>query len=317
MSTHLSEEQVIGYVHQTLTDAAREALDQHLAACPPCRARLADHEALQRRIRHGLSADLRAARPSPRMTFAALAPRLRRPKRLMLLGRPSRRLLSGVAALIPLAIQVVVMLALLSSTSQPVSGSTLTPGGTSATAPDIHAEWIGPADGELPAGWSVEGVYLHNYEAGVDRTVAHTGQASGYVRSAVTEPAILWGHASLLQRFRADRYRGERLRLSAYVRTAAVTGQAVLWMRVARPGNQVRLDNMDDRPLQGTTDWREVEIVLDVPEDSISIEFGIELSGSGQVWADDFQLEVVGQDVLTTKFRLVRQEQAAPRATLP
>ena len=75
MKSHLGDEQLIGYVHHTLTDAQREAMDRHLATCPDCRARLAEHEALQRRMRNSLMGDLRAVQPTPSMTFSAIAPR--------------------------------------------------------------------------------------------------------------------------------------------------------------------------------------------------------------------------------------------------
>jgi hypothetical protein len=53
--------------------------------------------------------------------------------------------------------------------------------------------------------------------------------------------------------------------------------------------------------MTGTTDWQKCEVVLDVPPDSVSMSAGFMLqSRSGQVWADDFQLEVVDRDVPTT-----------------
>jgi len=104
---HLSDEQLIGYTHYTLTDAQREAMERHLATCPRCRARLADHEALQRRIHYGLLAELGTVRPSPRMTFAAVVPRLKRSRRFAMLKKQSRQLLSGAAALVALIVLAV------------------------------------------------------------------------------------------------------------------------------------------------------------------------------------------------------------------
>ncbi len=54
-------------------------------------------------------------------------------------------------------------------------------------------------------------------------------------------------------------------------------------------------DNMQDRPIKGTTDWTERSVVLDVPQGSSSINFGILLSGGGQVWVDDFAFAAVGE----------------------
>ena len=60
------------------------------------------------------------------------------------------------------------------------------------------------------------------------------------------------------------------------------------------------LDNMQNRPIIGTSDWRKYEIVLDIPEDGAVIGFGVLLQGKGEIWWDDVKLEVVGQEVPTT-----------------
>jgi hypothetical protein len=278
MSAHLHDAQLSGYIHHTLTDAQREVMDQHLATCPHCRARLAGHEALQKRIRHELLADLRAINPPPRMTLAAIRPRPRRSRALAVLRRCCRQLFPGVAALATVAVQAIILLALFGSISQPVAGATLVSGG--------------PAAGEPPEHWSVEGVYLQQYEVAVDHKVAHSGEASATLRSIVSQPQALWGHCSLMQRFRADAYRGQRLRMSAYVRMEDVEGQANLWVRTVGPERQVlNLDDIHNCPLRGTMDWHPVEIVTYVPEDSVLIEFGVDLAGKGQVWVDDFRFE--------------------------
>ena len=122
MNSHLSDEQLIGYVHRTLTDAQREAIDQHLATCPHCRTRLADHEALQRRIRHSLLADLKAVQPSPGMTFSAIPPRLKRPKRFARFWPRSGQLFHSVTAVAALAGLVIALVALAESVSRPAVG---------------------------------------------------------------------------------------------------------------------------------------------------------------------------------------------------
>ncbi len=73
-------------------------------------------------------------------------------------------------------------------------------------------------------------------------------------------------------------------------------------MRVDGPQNRQSLafDNMQDRPIRGTTDWVRYAIVLDVPNEAVTIAFGALLSGSGQIWMDDLQFEIVGNDTATT-----------------
>jgi len=119
MNRHLSDEQLIGYSHATLTDAEREAMDSHLTDCPHCRARLSKHEALQRHVRHNLLADLRTARPPADMTFSAIAPRLKRPNSFAGLWRRSGQLVPSAMALAALAGVVIALLGLIEGVDQP------------------------------------------------------------------------------------------------------------------------------------------------------------------------------------------------------
>ncbi len=281
-NTHLSEKQLVGYVHRTITDAQRETMTRHLATCPRCRARLADHETLQRRINYSLLADLKTVHPSPQMTFAAIAPRLNRPKVSAWLWERSQRPLSGATALAALILQVVVLVALFAGMSQPVNGSTLTSGAADSNQPLITNN----RDERPPNGWSTSGNLPQGYVVGVDHTITHGGRASGYVASQGANPM---GYGALTQAIAADNYRGNRLRLSGYVKTEGVIGQASLWMRVDGPKGEIR----QDKPVTGTTDWEKFEIILDVPRDSAEIAFGVSLEGKGRVWVDDFQLEAV------------------------
>jgi hypothetical protein len=58
---------------------------------------------------------------------------------------------------------------------------------------------------------------------------------------------------------------------------------------------------MGDRAIKGTTDWKQYEVVLDVPkEGAAQIYFGVLLAGKGQVWVDDFKFEAVDNSVKTT-----------------
>jgi hypothetical protein len=51
---------------------------------------------------------------------------------------------------------------------------------------------------------------------------------------------------------------------------------------------------MMGRAVQGSTDWTEHTVVLDVPDNATYIALGFLLSGDGTVWGDDLKLEVVG-----------------------
>jgi hypothetical protein len=71
-------------------------------------------------------------------------------------------------------------------------------------------------------------------------------------------------------------------------------------MRVDNDLRMLAFDNMQDRPIKGTTDWKMYSVVLDVPPEATKISFGTNVIGKGQVWSDDFKLEIVDDSVAST-----------------
>ena len=105
----------------------------------------------------------------------------------------------------------------------------------------------------------------------------------------------------LKQSIRADDFRGRRVRLTGYIKTADRNdGTAHLWMRVNNEDGSARADYMLTRPVLPGTDWTSYSVVLDVPANAVGITFGLGLVGAGQAWLDDVSLEVVGRDVAVT-----------------
>jgi len=146
--------------------------------------------------------------------------------------------------------------------------------------------------------WFLAGSDRSAYEMGPDDIVTYKGTATRYLMSTRPEPA---GFGTMMKNVGAEEYRGKRVRMSAYVKSENVETWTALWMRVdGEGGGMLSFDNMGDRPIAGTTDWTQHEIVLDVPENSAKIAHGILLGNKGKVWIHDLQFEVVGNDVSTT-----------------
>jgi hypothetical protein len=122
---------------------------------------------------------------------------------------------------------------------------------------------------------------------------------SGYIKSKVSEVA---GFGTLMQMFKANNYRNKRMRLSAMTKSEGIDHWAGLWMRVDGPerGKYLAFDNMQNRPIKGTTDWQKYMVVLDIPQESVHIAFGILLDGKGQIWFSNIEFEEVGTDVPVT-----------------
>ena len=153
-----------------------------------------------------------------------------------------------------------------------------------------------------PRDWGGGG---EGYELSVDAAVKHGGKASGSVKSLDNSGSF----GTLTQGFRADQYRGKRLRLSAFVKSENVEGWSGLWMRIdGKEKTGLDFDNMNNRPIKGTNDWQKYEVILDVPDDAEEIYFGCLLAGKGQVWVDDIAFEAVGNDVATTGVEITPME---------
>jgi photosystem II stability/assembly factor-like uncharacterized protein len=131
---------------------------------------------------------------------------------------------------------------------------------------------------------------LQWYEMGGNPTVSHGYRNAGFIRSKVSQ---IDGFGTYMTSRKPDKYLGKGIRLTAYVKTANVKNWAGLWMRVDGPGSATMLsfDNMAGRPIIGTTDWQQYEIILDVPENSASINYGILLAGTGEAYVDGLRLE--------------------------
>lgn len=149
----------------------------------------------------------------------------------------------------------------------------------------------------VPSGWYVAGSKPAEYQAGVDADVQYNEHASAFLKS---RNSAVDGFGTLMQDFRATRYLGQRVRFSAYVKTEEVQNWAGLWMRVDKSSKTVSFDNMEDRPLKGTSGWRNYQVILDVPDDATGIYFGVLLTGAGSVWINNAKFEVVGSDVPAT-----------------
>ena len=157
--------------------------------------------------------------------------------------------------------------------------------------------WCVSANAGPPPGWSLAGSKPQAYEIGVE-TAGERG-SSAFLRSRVENTE---GFGTLMQTFSAESYRGKRLRMTGMAKATDVESWAGLWMRIDGSDQEKTLgfDNMQDRPIVGSTEWQEYDVVLDVPDESKAIAFGILLVGSGEVLVDNIRFDEVGEDMAVT-----------------
>ncbi len=159
----------------------------------------------------------------------------------------------------------------------------------------------------LPEGWITSGSRESDYEMGID--AAEPGVA--YIRyrnsqSDLSTAPSSEGFGTLMQSFSAEAFRGKRVMLKAELRSWDVLGAATLWLRIDGPPRQtLRFDNMEKRAENGvikaTTAWTPRSIVLDVPEEAESVNFGFYLRGTGRAAARGFSIVEVAADIAATE----------------
>ena len=141
-------------------------------------------------------------------------------------------------------------------------------------------------------GWFLTGSKPSSYTIGLDKSVFKTGRSSAFLKS--TEKEIV-GFGTLMQTCGAEDYLGKRIKMTAYIKSENVSDWAGMWLRIdsKQTKKSLSFDNMQDRPIKGNKDWKMYEIILDVPEESGTLNFGVLLSGIGKVWFDNIKFEVV------------------------
>lgn len=149
-----------------------------------------------------------------------------------------------------------------------------------------------------PPGWYLAGSAPRSYDSGVDQTVTYGGLPSAFLKSI--SPVPPQGFGTLMQSIQPGEYKNKRIRFSAQVRSDGVADWAGLWMRVDEGKQASAFDNMQRRPIQGTTNWTPYAVVLDVSKGATGISFGILLTGTGSVWLSDVKFEVVNDQTPVT-----------------
>ena len=151
-------------------------------------------------------------------------------------------------------------------------------------------------------GWMFASTVQDKYRLVMDHAIFNTGTQSASIQSTADEYDA-GDYATILQQFSTKHYIGKRVRLSGFIRTHEVSGWCGLWLRIdSTMGATLKIDNMQDRPISGTTEWNHYACVLDVPENGGIISIGMLLYGPGQAWLDNVSFQEVDRSIPATDF---------------
>jgi hypothetical protein len=151
----------------------------------------------------------------------------------------------------------------------------------------------------LPKDWFKAGNSPKNYKIGLDNSIFQNGEKSAFIESTESE---INGFGTLMQTCSAKEYLGKKVKLSGFIKTENISKWVGMWLRIdpIKSPSTEYFDNMRDNQIKGTTNWTKYEIILDIPTNSNSMNFGVLINGTGKVWFDNLSFEVVGNS--TEKF---------------
>lgn len=178
----------------------------------------------------------------------------------------------------------------------------------------IEAAKTRPAPLQVPPAWfPTRATDRAKYRIGMDPSSSGVAMAECIVGQDVDLGRDCF--ACLMQSVDAEGYRGLKVNLTASIRSEDAD-LGTIWMRIdGLPDQRLRVDGMS-RPvlrfdnlleraengvISGTSGWKTRTIVLDVPDEAVSIHFGFFLKGHGKVWARNFVLQTVGHEVESTE----------------
>ena len=169
-----------------------------------------------------------------------------------------------------------------------------------ATDPDIAGSKILIINGnfEAPAlghgeleGWqTVQAGGMRSYDFDLDPAVKHGRKQSLRITSTGSGQ-----YGSVFQLVPVDGLGGRTLELSAWIRTAQVTGAGAQLTLLSRNGSNAIIEHkfMDDPGVTGSQDWQRYAIRMKVSKDAARVEIGALLMGPGTMWLDDVTLRAV------------------------
>lgn len=134
-----------------------------------------------------------------------------------------------------------------------------------------------------------------DYSLNIDHAEKHSGSYSLLIQPVRPRTETSFGCAAYSI---PAVYEGHNIELRAYMKLQKVeNGQIGLMLRIDGVNGVLKFDNMMQRNIHGTSDWKLYSVKLPLPKNAKTIYIGALLSGTGKLWVDDFQLLLDGKDI--------------------
>jgi hypothetical protein len=146
--------------------------------------------------------------------------------------------------------------------------------------------------------WGPTGTHPQEYEMG-GNPFDKKNQDIAFIKS---KNDLAQGFAGYATSLATKDFPDTRIKLSCDLKLIDVANQASVWMRVDGKDNSVLgFDNLQTRPPAKDIDgWQHHYIVLDIPDESSRLLFGLLLAGKGELYVKNMALEAVDNSTQTT-----------------
>jgi C-terminal processing protease CtpA/Prc len=143
---------------------------------------------------------------------------------------------------------------------------------------------------QFPQKWFQWGM---GYSLSVDSTTAKEGKRSMLIQSPADRKEDSFG--CVATKIPAS-YEGKEIELRGYLKLENVkNGSAGLLMRIDGVSGMLQFDNMEQKNIQGTSDWTQYSIKLPYSQSAKVINVGALLAGDGKMWVDNLELFIDGK----------------------
>lgn len=163
----------------------------------------------------------------------------------------------------------------------------------------LCALWSHFGPSRVPANWSFATSQPKIYRMGYDKVANSQTPRSLVIRSL--KPSAE-GFAGLSQKCDATPYRGQRVRISVWIKTDGANGAAQFYFLVNDQAGDKLAYGADG--VGGSRYWRQYAAVVDVPEEAATLSYSMMLLGSGKACFNDLQINVVPNTVNLKQLQL-------------
>ncbi|HEV3021471.1 MAG TPA: erythromycin esterase family protein, partial [Pirellulales bacterium] len=118
----------------------------------------------------------------------------------------------------------------------------------------------------------------------------HAAAQAAYRRAAKATRVAAAEFGAATGSFPVEAARGKKVTFRGWIKTQDVRAFAGLWWRADGPQQTLAFDNMQSQEIDGTRDWRQYKIELNVPPETTNINFGVLMPGKGTAWFDGLEV---------------------------